>query len=364
MAMTTTVSDRLALARHKKKALEGSFFKKGIALGLFSGITYGLYTAFVTVAQNSGVWVEWGTTLATAAFLLVFVLPTIASAINDLCSAVWALAVTGAQGKIGDFFRTLRSKPGMFMVLAALAGGPIANAAFVIALSQAGPIVTPVSALCPAVGAVLARVFFGQKMGPRVVLGIAICAAASAMIGFTSLTGEVEPGMALGLALALVAALGWGVEGCIAGFGTSMIDSQIGITIRQATSGLVNLLVVLPLLTLAGGEGLGQTFALVGQAVSDLPSLVFFLVSGFFAYISFATWYRGNSMCGTALGMALNGTYTFFGPFFTWLVLGVFMGLEGFGLAPISWVAALVMLFGIVVIAMNPLDLFRKEDAE
>ena len=351
-----------SLALQKKRALESSFFKKGVGLGLFSGITYGLYTAFITVAQNSGIWADWFGTIDPTSLLLIFILPTIAAALNDSCSAIWALIVTIKQGKFSDFVQTIGSKPGKFMILAALAGGPIANVAFIIGLSQAGPIVTPVSALCPAIGAILARILYKQEMGPRVVLGIVICMAASLMIGVTSLTGEVEPGMAVGLALALVAALGWGIEGCIAGFGTSMIDSQVGITIRQCTCGLSNLIIMVPILTLISGGSLGDTFAYVGNAIIDAPSIVFFVVSGFFAYISFSTWYKGNSMCGAALGMALNGTYTFFGPFFTWIVLGLVMGLEGYTLAPIAWAAAIVMMIGIFVIAMNPFDLFKKGD--
>ena len=141
-----------------------------------------------------------------------------------------------------------------------------------------------------------------------------------------------------------------------------MIDSQVGITIRQCTCGLSNLIIMVPILTLISGGSLGDTFAYVGNAIIDAPSIVFFVVSGFFAYISFSTWYKGNSMCGAALGMALNGTYTFFGPFFTWIVLGLVMGLEGYALAPIAWAAAIVMMIGIFVIAMNPFDLFKKGD--
>ena len=361
MGATATPGNQ-ALALQKKKALESGFFKRGVGLGLFSGITYGLYTAFITVAQNKGIWLDWFGSLDLTSFLIIFILPTIASALNDLCSAIWALIVTIKQGKFGDFVQAIASKPGKFMILAALTGGPIANVAYIIALSQAGPIVTPISALCPAIGAILARILYKQEMGPRVVLGIVICAAASLMIGVTSLTGEVEPGMAIGLALALVAAFGWGVEGCIAGFGTSMIDSQIGITIRQCTCGLSNLVIMVPVLTLVAGGSLGESFSYVGQAVTNMPSSVFFLVSGFFAYVSFSTWYKGNSMCGAALGMALNGTYTFFSPFFTWIILGIVMGIDGYALAPIAWVAAIVMMIGIFVIAMNPLDLLKKGD--
>ena len=42
---------------YKRQA--SNFFKKGITLALFSGVTYGLYTAFLTMAMRKGVWEDW-----------------------------------------------------------------------------------------------------------------------------------------------------------------------------------------------------------------------------------------------------------------------------------------------------------------
>ncbi|WP_415961302.1 hypothetical protein [Collinsella tanakaei] len=361
MQGAVTADARHELALEKKRKLDQSFLKKGLMIALYSGITYGLYSAFIMAAQTQGVWADWMGTLEASSFLVVFILPTIATALNDLFSAVWALLLTAKQGKLGDFIQTFRSKPGIIMVAAALVGGPIAGAAYVIALSMAGPIVTPIAALCPAIGAILSRFLFKQPMGPRVILGILICVFASGMIGFTGLTGALGPGVVPGLLLAFIAALGWGIEGCIGGFGTSMIDPQIGITIRQVTSGSVNLIIILPLLTLFGGGDLATTYQCVGQAFADVPSVFFFVASGFFAYTSFSNWYRGNSMCGTALGMACNGTYSFFVPLCSWIIIGLIMGIEGFALPAIAWIAALVMVAGITVIAVNPLDFLKKK---
>ena len=41
-------------ATEAKKKLASNFFKKGITLALFSGVTYGLYTAFLTMAMRKG----------------------------------------------------------------------------------------------------------------------------------------------------------------------------------------------------------------------------------------------------------------------------------------------------------------------
>ena len=69
-----------------------------------------------------------------------------------------------------------------------------------------------------------------------------------------------------------------------------MIDYQIGITIRQCTSGLSNLIILLPLMSLVGGEHAGYAWHLVSQAVSDGRSIIFFVISGFFAVYAYSLW--------------------------------------------------------------------------
>ena len=73
------------------------------------------------------------------------------------------------------------------------------------------------------------------------------------------------------------------------------------------------------------------------------------------------TWYKGNSMCGAGLGTACNGTYSFFSPFFCWLFLGVISGIDGWNLPTVAWIGAVVMIFGILLIAVNPLDFFSRK---
>jgi len=141
-----------------------------------------------------------------------------------------------------------------------------------------------------------------------------------------------------------------------------MIDYEIGITIRQCTSGLGNLIILVPIMAImAGNFSLAPSLTI--QAITSGPAIIWFVVSGFFAVFAYSLWYKGNSMCGAALGMACNGAFSFWGPFCCWLVIGVVFGQDGWALAPIAWAAAVVMVIGIFIIAMNPLDLFRKKEA-
>lgn len=359
--VSKTVSLEAIAAKNK---LSSDFLKKGISIALFSGLMYGFYSAFLTLGMTKGVWGDWygANTAGLSAVVITYVLGALGSAVNDTCSAVWAVIYATVKGKLGDFFRCLKTKPGAVMILAALIGGPISSTAFVVALQMAGSIVIPITALCPAIGAILGRILFKQKLDKRMMLGIAICVVSSFMIGSTSIGGDAPAGMFLGICIAFIAALGWGFEGCVAGYGTSMIDSEIGITIRQATSGLSNLIILVPLFGMIFGDGIKFSTNLVSQAFTSGPAMIWFALSGLCAFVSYMSWYNGNSMCGAALGMACNGTYSFWGPFCCWIILGVIGGMDGWALPPIVWISAVLMMFGILVIAMNPMDLFKKKE--
>jgi len=351
----------LDTAYTQKTHLAHTFFAKGIAFGIMSGMAYGLFSAFVTVAMGKGVWAGWYAGGAgLSAFVTVYLLGVLGTGINDLVSAIWAIGIAGIKGKLMDFFRSIKTKPGLVIMICAVIGGPIATAAYVVALQIAGSIIAPITALCPALGAILSRFLFKQKLTPRMMLGILICLAATLMIGWSSFQEGAHSGAVLGCAIAFIAALGWAIEGCVAGFGTTVVDYEIGITIRQFTSGIVNLVVLVPIMALIAGN-ISLAPRLTFEAFTSGSSMIFFVVSGFFALFAFSLWYKSNSMCGTALGMACNGAYSFWAPFFCWLVLGVIFHEDGWALQPIAWIAAIVMVLGILLIAVNPLDWFRKK---
>jgi len=386
-------SSKLKEARRSRTS---SFFKKGILIAIFSGILYGVYGSTLLAATGSGEWLNWygdwyyDVTPAmiggvTMSFLMaVLILGALGSGLNDFISAIWMIGKAAVKGKFMDFLRCFKSKPGAVMVLCALIGGPIASTAYLIALTMAGPIATPISALCPAIGAIIGRIFLKQKLNLRMGIGILICVIATFMIGSTAFSGVEVNGMFLaGLAVALISALGWGIEGAVGGFGTSVIDYEISISIRQFTSGVFTLFILTPALFIFAGsvglypqmliEALKGPFIDPGTGILGSP-LFFFLIAGLAAGLSFGFWYKGNSMCGAALGMACNGGFSFWVPLFSFLVCGLYLGWgyvdgaldpsTGYVLLPIQWIAAIVMVIGIFLIAVNPLDLFKKKDKE
>ena len=347
------------------------YLVRGIAFAIGSGICYGLYTGFLTLAETQDVWgawfggVGWGAgNPALSAFVITFVLAALAAGINDFFSGIWSLAVCAKNRQLGDLWKTVKTKPGVIMILCAVVGGPLATTCYIIGLNAATAagnpgVIVPIAALNCAIGAILGRVFFKQELNGHKVIGIIICLCAGALIGGTSFAAMGSEAL-LGCLFAFIAAFGWGFEGCVAGFGTILIDYRIGIAIRQTTAGILELFVLFPLLAVIGGEA-GIIPDLAGAALTS-PALLIFIVSGFFAMPAYSFWYKGNSMCGAALGMACNGMYALWGPFFIWLIMGVLniggMSADFPPLEAVQWIGALIMVAGIFCIAVNPVKLF------
>ena len=358
-----------------KQAQEKSYRKKGIFIALMSGFLYGGYTAFMTQGMASGIWNDYyggtGVAAGLSAFALVYTLSAVGAAVNDICSAVWTLIYAAIIGRLGDFARSINTKPGRILILAAIIGGPLASTAYVIGLQMAGSIIVPIAALNAAIGAIIGRIVYKQKLSGGMVVGIVICFVAAVIIGLfgygipeggiAGIFGNMSGEAVIGIIAAFFAALGWGIEGAVGGYACCMVDTEVAICIRQCTSGVVNAVILCSLLSLMGGDGIGSGLALVGHALADGPSIWMFFIGGVFASWSFKFWYKGASMCGAALGMGCNGTYAFWGPLYCLVVCGLIFGGDGWNIAWPGWVGAIIMVIGIFTLAISQQKATEKE---
>lgn len=342
-------------ALEAKKKMEKSFRIKGICIGLMSGFLYGGYTAFMTQGMKSGIWAGWyGAAGGLSAFALMYTLSAVGAAVNDICSAIWSLIYAAFIGRLGDFIRSLNSKPGRTLIIAALIGGPLASTSYVVGLQMAGSIIIPIAALNAAIGAIIGKLVYKQTLSGGMLAGIGLCFGAAVLIGSTGFTGGVgfSAATVMGIAAGFLAALGWGIEGAVGGYACCMVDYEVAIVIRQCTSGLANGVVLCSLLSLIGGDGIISGIALVGQALTDGSSIWMFAIGGIFASFSFKFWYKSSSMCGAALGMGCNGTYAFWGPFWCLIVCGIIFGEDGYSIPWQGWIGAVIMVIGILVLAL------------
>lgn len=316
----------------KMKQLSKKFRVTGLTAGALSGLTYGIYTTLVLVAG-------YYEPLVSAVGILAS--PYVCSGLNDLFAGIWLTIYNAKKGRLAEIGRTANTFPGKMMILGALLGGPIANGAYLVGLALAGAYAIPISATCGLFGALFAWIFLKQRPTKRVVAGMLTCVAGAIIINWVKPEGS--PNFTLGIICALTRLCAGDLRKAFQ-LRRSQIDTDVATNIRQLFSGLVDLVIIVPLV---GGLGL-----LGGTMSAGIPAL-WLAVSGLSAGASFLLWYKANSTVGCAIGMSLNVTYAFWGVLFCILFLG----------QPVTTtivVGSVVIIFGAILVTMNPLDFFKK----
>lgn len=330
------MDDKTCIATTKMKQLNSSFQKKGIINGAISGLTYGLFATLVVVARESY-------DPATIIGLSILAVPFILSGLNDLFAGIWLLFYIKATGRLTELGRTLKTKPGKIMIIGFLLGGPVANGTFLISLQLAGAYAIPISATTGLFGALFAWIFLKQTPTKRIVLGMFVVAAGAVILNLVKPEGAEH--FTLGVIFATIAAIAWGLEGVFASFGGSMLDADVVVNLRQLISGVTTLMIAFIV---------ASAFPLFLDTFISVKPVIWLVIAGLSAAVSFLTWYKSNTMVGVAIGSSLNVTYTFWGVLFSIMFLG----------QPITVTivtGSIVIFIGSVLVAMNPLDLFKKK---
>lgn len=323
------------LAVKVKEKIEAKFVKKGLGLGLMSGITWGLHGVILGIVLSKSPF-----TNSSA----VFIAPLAGAALNDSFSGIWLLIYNIFTGRGKEVFRSLKTFPGMMICIAALLGGPVAMGSYLLSIQFSGAAYAMgISAIFPVIGAILARIFLKEKITPRVWIGIIACVAGAVLIGYIKPEGQLSSNFYLGIIFALIAAFGWGAEGVLSTYGMSMVDPTVAINIRQATSGIIFIIVILPAVS-----GL----SLLGEVIKTPDTLFGLLLLGLLGAYSFLCWYKSFEKCGVAKGMALNATYALFGVIFSYII-------TKFPITPNLVAGAVIVTMGVILVVADPREMFN-----
>ncbi|KLU66561.1 MULTISPECIES: DMT family transporter [Desulfosporosinus] len=313
-----------------------AFAKKGVGSGLLSGAAWGLDGVLM------------GMVLGLAPFtnnMSIFAAPLVGACIHDGFAALWLFFYNVINGKWRDYARTLKTRPARIIMLAAILGGPIGMSGNLLGIYFAGASYTAaITAGYPAIGAVLGAIFLKEKISPRVWAGILLAITGSFIVGFVPPDGSNYPHFYLGITFAVISAIGWAIEGVLSTYGMDLVDSDIAIGIREATSFFVYLFAILPL---AGGV----SYQILTKSFSA-PTGWYIAVIGLIGGTSFLSWYRAMNMTGVARTMGLSVTFAIWSVFFGWL-------LNNLQLTPNLIIGVVVLSLGTILTIGNPKDLLN-----
>lgn len=292
--------------------------------GIGSGALWGLDTVILALA------------LALNPFATDAHASLVSAALHDAICALILLIFMAMRGRLKDTWRAVHTRSGRAVMVAALLGGPIGMSGYLLAIDQIGAGYTAIiSTFYPALGTALAVAVLKERMRPRQVIALAV--AIGAIIA-TSYTSTSVSGSALwGVLGALAAVAGWGCEAVILAWGMrdDAVDNETALQIRETTSALTYLVLVVPL-----GGALSST----GQALTSPGAMGLVALAAAAGTASYLFYYKAIDLLGAARAMALNISYS------AWAVLFAFL-LQSIVPAPIQIVLCVVILIGTVLAA-------------
>ncbi len=243
------------------------------------------------------------------------------AAVITTLNALFVLAAMfiwmGALGKLRDYGRTLRQtrKVSGWFFGAAVFGGPIAIYGTYLAIAYIGAAFSAVAALLyPIVGAILARLWYHERITRRAAIGIIVVVVGGVFI-FTpglldELTGAGVGGNAwLGYIGGVMAFFGGGIEGAIAGRALDVTDPDIGLPIRFTAENVYWLAVILPLASIWLG---GDLWSMMWSALTSGIVLVWFTLAGLTFAFCYVSWYKAFPLIGVGRGQAFAALYGMF----------------------------------------------------
>jgi drug/metabolite transporter (DMT)-like permease len=257
-------------------------------VGLLGAIFWAMETILLTAAMKH----------STLTQMDVFSASLTAAACHDLLSGGYLLLYLGKKRK--KIIPTIQSSGGRKIMLAALLGGPVGMSGYLLAIEHAGAsLATSVSALYPAIGAFFSLLFLRERLRNDQVFGLLICVTGTVLLGIGSGGNEMT---LLGFLFALLCAVSWGSEAviCSSGMKQNEISSEIAISLRQLTSGLTYLLVLVPVFHL------GSCIKIMLHSMG----FVFLLLAALCGTTSYLCYYRAIRCLGPSKAMAINVTYT------------------------------------------------------
>lgn len=279
---------------------------KGLFSGVMSGILWGLDTVLTGIVLTMTPFIETQNAIFLAPFISAF--------LHDMFSSFWMILYMIVTKQLSKVIRVLRTRSGKFICIAAIFGGPIGMASYLLAIKYIGVGYTAsISSIYPAVGAFWAYLFLKEKLSKRGFIGLILSISSVIMLGYSPEKISNE-NFILGFLLALACVLGWSLESVICAYG--MKDDEVNPTqalqIRQVVSTLFYGLFIIPIV-----GGIELTSVVITSKVSIIICIIALVGT-----TSYVFYYIAIDNIGPVKATALNITYSIWAIVFDVVLLG------------------------------------------
>lgn len=235
--------------------------------------------------------------------------------IHAIMVFLFLLIWNGVLGKVADYARTFVRfrRISKWYALASLCGGPLAIFGSYMAMGFVGPVFAAVTSLFyPVVGAVVARLWFNERISGRAALGMAIIIMGGMVIYGPGLFGELGTSgnhAWLGYLGGIMSAIGWGLEGAVAARAMDVSDPDAGIQCRFTFEVMFWGLLILPFLAVFTELPVA---GLVSGTLSDAKAMQWIVLAAACHAYCYTAFYKSFGLIGVSRGEAIGNLYAVF----------------------------------------------------
>lgn len=272
----------------------GTINKLGISSGVASGILWSIDTVLTGVLLKSTPFISTSQAIMIA--------PIISAFLHDTFSSLWMVIYSIMKGELLKTLKLLKTRSGKYVCVAALFGGPIGMAAYLLAINYIGPGITAtISSIYPAMAAFFSYLFLKEKLSKSGWIGLSLSVISLIILGYNP--AQTEPrNFLMGFVFAMICVLGWSLESVICAYG--MKDDEVSPTqalqIRQLVSAIVYGIIIVPLV---GGFGITKS-VMSSNIVWIIP------IVALIGTLSYICYYNAIDTIGPVKATGLNITYS------------------------------------------------------
>lgn len=341
--------------------MDNKKFKKGLMFGILVGLAWGLDGVLMGKVGLDKIFTDQTFALAQGVSERSFEFsPLVTAFFHEGFCFIWiALVLLFSKQLKHVFYLLFKTKKGKAIAIAALVGSPIGMSAYLLAIKYATtPYASSISVIYPGVGAILSYFILKEKLSKRAVIGIVVSLFGSFMLGFNP-SGDVPGTFLIGIACAIVAVLGWALEGVIVGFAMKHIKDEDHIKatpqqflcLRYFIAMVAYAVIVLPAV---------DGYKLAGEIVSR--GLVWnYAGIAILGAITYLSWYKAVDLIGAAMGTALNSTAALWVIIFTAILPKIIPGFNTTQvITPTIVIWGIVIVLGVFIFAIDPKNLRKK----
>lgn len=235
--------------------------------------------------------------------------------VHAITVMLFLLLWNGVLGKVRDYGRTIVRfrKISKWYALASLCGGPMAIFGSYMAMGFVGPVFAAITSLFyPVVGAVIATLWYKEKISRRAAFGMGIIIMGGVVIYGPGLFGEMDitnNNAWLGYVGGIMSAIGWGAEGAVAARAMDVTDPDVGIQCRFSFEILFWGLLILPVLALFTDLPI---WSLIVATVTEGKAMLWILLAAACHAYCYTAFYKSFSLIGVGRGEAVGNLYAVF----------------------------------------------------